>query len=128
MVVFQILFVNDVYEIDNLPYFSGARIQGEMDKDVDKPDSTWRTSTQYFLPSSSHENISAIDYRVAALTNSKIQQQEWVQVLRYEKTQQYKHHTDYFGIATSFHYSNIPPLIFVITHSILFFLLSLALH
>lgn len=36
MVVFQILFVNDVYEIDNLPHFSGARIQGEVDKSVDK--------------------------------------------------------------------------------------------
>ena len=81
-----------------------------MDKDVDKPDTTWRTSTQYFLPSSSHENISAIDFRVAALTNSKVHQQEWVQVLRYEKTQQYKHHTDYFGTVAQCISSNYPDI------------------
>lgn len=40
-----------------------------------------------------------IDYRVASLTKSRLTQQEWVQVLRYEHTQQYKHHTDYFDIS-----------------------------
>ena len=87
----------DLIQALALPHMEQSKTS-KMDKDVDLPDTAWRTSTQYFLPSSSHENISAIDYRVAALTNSKIQQQEWVQVLRYEKTQQYKHHTDYFGI------------------------------
>jgi prolyl 4-hydroxylase len=32
------------------------------------------------------------------LTKSRLTQQEWVQVLRYEHTQHYKHHTDYFDI------------------------------
>ena len=70
----------------------------KMDKDVDKPDTTWRTSTQYFLPSNAHSKIVDIDYRVASLTNTRLEQQEFVQVLRYEKTQQYKHHNDYFDI------------------------------
>jgi prolyl 4-hydroxylase len=78
-----------------LPYMRASKTN-KMDKDVDKPDTTWRTSTQYFLPPTSHASIEAIDYRVASLTKSRLAQQEWVQVLRYEKTQQYKHHTDYF--------------------------------
>lgn len=36
MVVFQIVFVNDVYEIDNLPHFSTARLEGEADNSVTK--------------------------------------------------------------------------------------------
>ena len=50
------------------------------------------------MPSSEHHTISTIDYRVASLTKSLLKQQEYVQVLRYEETQQYMHHTDYFDI------------------------------
>ena len=78
--------------------FMKASKTSKMDKDRDYDDTQWRTSTQYFLPSSADSKIETIDYRVASLTKSKLSQQEWVQVLRYEETQQYKHHTDYFDI------------------------------
>jgi prolyl 4-hydroxylase len=78
------------------PYMINSKTS-KMDKDVNLPDTAWRTSTQYFLPSK-HQTIIDIDYRVASLTKSRLSQHEYVQVLRYEKTQQYKHHTDYFDI------------------------------
>jgi len=68
----------------------------KMDKDRDLPDTTWRTSTQYFLPSEGRPLIEEIDYRVAFMTKTSVLQQEYVQVLRYEKGQKYDHHTDYF--------------------------------
>jgi len=68
----------------------------KMDKDRDKPDSTWRTSTQYFLSSKGRPLVEEIDYRVAYMTKTSVLQQEFVQVLRYEKGQKYDHHTDYF--------------------------------
>jgi len=76
------------------PYMINSKTS-KHDNDVNKPDTEWRTSTQYFLPSENPKIID-IDYRVASLTKSKISQHEYVQVLRYEKTQQYKHHADYF--------------------------------
>jgi len=68
----------------------------KMDKDRDKPDTTWRTSTQYFLPSKGNDIVQNIDWRVAQMTKTTVPQQELVQVLRYEKGQKYDHHTDYF--------------------------------
>ena len=68
----------------------------KMDKDKDLPDTTWRTSTQYFLPSKGRPLIEEIDYRVAFMTKTSVRNQELVQVLRYEKGQKYDHHTDYF--------------------------------
>ncbi|CEG45839.1 proly 4-hydroxylase [Plasmopara halstedii] len=56
----------------------------------------WRTSTTYFLSSNKHPRLGEIDQRVADLTKVPIEHQEDVQVLRYEKTQKYDHHTDYF--------------------------------
>jgi len=73
-----------------------ASTTSKMDKDRDKPDTNWRTSTQYFLPSTEHELVQDIDYRVAKLTRTSTVQQEYVQVLRYEKGQKYDQHTDYF--------------------------------
>ncbi|KAI9909852.1 hypothetical protein PsorP6_010622 [Peronosclerospora sorghi] len=56
----------------------------------------WRTSTTYFLSSSAHPKLHEIDQRVADLTKVPIAHQEDLQVLRYEKTQKYDQHTDYF--------------------------------
>ena len=71
-------------------------LTSKMDHDLDKPDSTWRTSEQYFLPSQEDDIISSIDSRVADLTKTQVNQQEQVQVLRYLEGQFYKQHTDYF--------------------------------
>lgn len=68
----------------------------KMDHDRDKPDTTWRTSTQYFLPSASRPVIQAIDTRTALLTKTQVNQQEYVQVLRYLEGQKYDQHHDYF--------------------------------
>lgn len=68
----------------------------KMDHDRDKPDTTWRTSTQYFLPSANRPTIQAIDTRTAMLTKTQVNQQEYVQVLRYMEGQKYDQHHDYF--------------------------------
>ena len=68
----------------------------KMDHDVDKPDTTWRTSTQYFLPSEGRPIVQAIDKRTAELTRTEVNQQEYVQVLRYLEGQKYDQHHDYF--------------------------------
>ena len=48
-----------------------------------KPDSEWRTSSTYFMPSDD-EVLRRIDDRVSALTVIKKSHQELAQVLRYE--------------------------------------------
>lgn len=67
-----------------------------LDGHEDRAASDWRTSTTYFLSSSNHPKLGEIDQRVADLTKVPVDHQEDVQVLRYEKTQKYDHHTDYF--------------------------------
>ena len=64
--------------------------------DISLPDTTWRTSTQYFLPSHGDSKIQSIDRRTALLTRTRVNQQENVQVLRYEIGQFYQQHHDYF--------------------------------
>lgn len=86
------------YIIDQSAPHLVASKTSKMDKDRDKPDTTWRTSTQYFLPSRGHDVVQDIDWRVALLTKSTMQQQEYVQVLRYEEGQKYDQHTDYFDV------------------------------
>ncbi|OQR98948.1 hypothetical protein THRCLA_06614 [Thraustotheca clavata] len=66
------------------------------DGDEGKPATEWRTSTTYFLPSYRHPLIQGIDQRVEDLVRVPKSHQEDVQVLRYELTQKYDHHTDYF--------------------------------
>jgi prolyl 4-hydroxylase len=61
-----------------------------------RPATDWRTSTTYFLSSSRHELVRDIDRRTADITKVPISHQEDVQVLRYEETQKYDQHTDYF--------------------------------
>ncbi|KAJ8557038.1 hypothetical protein ON010_g8927 [Phytophthora cinnamomi] len=76
-----------------------------MDGHENRAATDWRTSTTYFLPSDAHPKIEEIDQRVADLTKVPIDHQEDVQVLRYEETQKYDHHTDYFPVE---HHKNSP--------------------
>ncbi|KAG3247296.1 hypothetical protein PI124_g8004 [Phytophthora idaei] len=76
-----------------------------MDGHENRTATDWRTSTTYFLSSSKHPKLDEIDERVADLTKVPIDHQEDVQVLRYEETQKYDHHTDYFPVE---HHKNSP--------------------
>jgi len=67
-----------------------------MDKDVGKPATEWRTSTQTWLSSRGNDKIRNIDERVAKLTHIPMPHQEQVQVLRYELSQKYDSHHDCF--------------------------------
>ncbi|GAB9472981.1 Prolyl 4-hydroxylase subunit alpha-1 [Globisporangium polare] len=69
------------------------------DNDKGRPATDWRTSTTYFLPSSSHPLMADIDRRTADLVKVPQSHQEYVQVLRYEPTQKYDHHLDFFSVA-----------------------------
>ncbi|KAG2509602.1 hypothetical protein JM16_007957 [Phytophthora kernoviae] len=69
-----------------------------IDGHENRPATDWRTSTTYFLKSDKHPKMHDIDQRVADLTKVPIPHQEDVQVLRYEETQKYDHHTDYFPV------------------------------
>ena len=67
-----------------------------MDKDIGKPSSEWRTSTQTWL-SSRHDVVAqALDSRISNLTGVALEHFEDVQVLRYMKSQFYDHHIDAF--------------------------------
>lgn len=67
-----------------------------MDHDKGKPATDWRTSSTHFMASRRYEGLQAIDRRISGLTRQPISSQEDVQVLRYEHTQRYDTHHDYF--------------------------------
>ncbi|POM60197.1 2og-fe oxygenase family protein [Phytophthora palmivora] len=73
---------------------SGVTLQ---DGHENRPATDWRTSTTYWLESSSHQVVQDIDKRTADLVKVPISHQESVQVLRYERTQHYDQHLDYFS-------------------------------
>ena len=85
----------DYIRSESEPHFRASGTS-KMDHDVDKPDTTWRTSSQYFLPSDGRPIVQAIDKRTAKLTKTRVSQQEYVQVLRYNEGQKYDQHHDYF--------------------------------
>ncbi|KDO20966.1 hypothetical protein SPRG_14059 [Saprolegnia parasitica CBS 223.65] len=89
---------------------SGVTLQ---DGDAGKPATEWRTSTTYFLPSHRHALVMGIDQRVQDLVKVPISHQEDVQVLRYEESQKYDHHTDYFPVES---YQNSPDVVESIHH------------
>ncbi|OWZ22029.1 hypothetical protein PHMEG_0003319 [Phytophthora megakarya] len=76
-----------------------------MDGHENRAATDWRTSTTYFLSSDKHPMLDEIDQRIADLTKVPVEHQEDVQVLRYEETQKYDHHTDYFPVE---HHKNSP--------------------
>ncbi|CAI5736210.1 unnamed protein product [Hyaloperonospora brassicae] len=67
------------------------------DGDENRPSTDWRTSTTYWLDSSAHSVVRNIDKRTSDLVKVPVSHQENVQVLRYEKTQHYDQHVDYFS-------------------------------
>lgn len=68
-----------------------------MDHDAGKANTNWRTSTNYFLRTGDDELLMNIDQRVSDLTRQPISHQEEAQVLRYEESQRYDAHHDYFN-------------------------------
>ncbi|RLN87041.1 hypothetical protein BBJ28_00025344, partial [Nothophytophthora sp. Chile5] len=75
---------------------SGVTLQ---DGHENRPATDWRTSTTYWLDSAAHPVVQDIDKRTADLIKLPISHQESVQVLRYEHTQHYDQHLDYFSVA-----------------------------
>lgn len=88
-----------------------------MDKDVGKSAAEFRTSQQYFLPSRGSPLLQNLERRVAELTSCLVNQQESLQVLKYEKGQYYLPHLDYWDpgemILRLFHTDLIPSLLSV---------------
>jgi prolyl 4-hydroxylase len=67
-----------------------------MDKDAGRPASDFRTSQTTFLGANNDEILQDIDYRTASLVRIPRNHQEPVQVLRYEETEKYSAHMDWF--------------------------------
>jgi prolyl 4-hydroxylase len=67
-----------------------------MDHDVGKPDEEFRTSTTHFLSSDGDDLLQTVDRRLANLTRTSQRHHEHVQVLRYQRGQQYGAHHDYW--------------------------------
>lgn len=68
------------------------------DGDEHRPATDWRTSATYFLSSKVSPTLQAIDQRISELVKAPIDHMEDVQVLRYQETQKYDQHTDYFPV------------------------------
>eukprot|EP00947_MAST-08B_sp_MAST-8B-sp1_P005304 g5304.t1 len=77
------------------PYMAQSTVI-KMDGDQAKPTEEWRTSTTHFLHRGSSALVSALEERVAALTRVPVRHGEGVQVLRYEQSQKYNAHHDFF--------------------------------
>jgi len=77
-----------------LPHVAKSAVS-HMDHDVGKPDTDWRSSSTYFMPSDD-EVLRTLDKRVSSLTVTRRVQQEYAQVLRYQKGERYAAHHDYF--------------------------------
>eukprot|EP00937_MAST-01D_sp_MAST-1D-sp2_P005385 g5385.t1 len=98
--VFDVRGFLTVEECDHIIEQAGPRMAkakvSHMDKDVGKPDTDFRTSTNTFLSSQDDAVLQEIDARVANLTRIGVAQFEQVQVLRYTKGQLYGAHHDYW--------------------------------
>ena len=77
------------------PYM-GQSVVNRMDGDEGKSDTTWRTSTTHFLSRGQTTVAQDIERRIFDVTRIPISHGEGTQVLRYEKTQHYYTHHDYF--------------------------------
>eukprot|EP01041_Mallomonas_annulata_P004129 gene4129-8206_t len=75
-----------------------------MDKDQGRDDRDFRTSSTYFMPSENDPFLINIDKRAANLTRTSRANQEYVQVLQYNKGEYYGQHTDFWDIK---YYSDI---------------------
>ena len=76
--------------------YSGVSLK---DSDKGKVASEWRTSQSTFLSAKDDDLLRAIDHRTASLTRVPLRHQEFVQVLRYGRTEKYDAHHDFFDPA-----------------------------
>mmetsp|Transcript_13811 Transcript_13811/g.45114 ORF Transcript_13811/g.45114 Transcript_13811/m.45114 type:complete len:524 (+) Transcript_13811:90-1661(+) len=84
-------------------------------KDVDKGKAAkeFRTSSQYFLPTTSDPILERIDKRVSWLTRVPISHAEYIQVLQYKHLEHYSAHHDYFDPAA---YASNPEMLQSVEH------------
>merc|ERR1719277_1438578 len=75
------------------PHIKKSSVQ-HMDHDVGKPDTNWRSSSTYFMPSDD-DVLRGLDARVGALTLTNVNQGEYAQILRYSEGERYAAHHDY---------------------------------
>eukprot|EP00933_Yihiella_yeosuensis_P004332 TRINITY_DN108701_c0_g1_i1.p1 TRINITY_DN108701_c0_g1~~TRINITY_DN108701_c0_g1_i1.p1 ORF type:complete len:436 (-),score=79.91 TRINITY_DN108701_c0_g1_i1:304-1611(-) len=78
-----------------LPHMAKAPV-AHMDHDVGKPDTNWRSSSNYFLEAGNDPILKGMDAQVSAMTRIPVTHQEYSQILRYEKGERYVSHHDYF--------------------------------
>jgi len=69
------------------------------DADKGKAAKEFRTSSQYFLPTTGDPTLEKIDRRVSWLTRIPISHAEYIQVLKYNHLEHYSAHHDYFDPA-----------------------------
>ncbi len=74
----------------------GQSVVNRMDGDEGKDDTTWRTSTTHFLSRGQTPLAKQIERRIFDATRVPITHGEGTQVLRYEKSQHYYTHHDFF--------------------------------
>ena len=96
----------------SLPHLKASGVS-LMDKDKGKPATEWRTSSTYFLATSAHPRLKAIDKRCEDLVKVPASHQEEAQVLRYELSQKYDAHLDWFN---PIHYQQSPQVLESIQH------------
>ena len=69
------------------------------DADRGKAAKEFRTSSQYFLPTTNDRLLEKVDRRVMLLTRIPISHAEYIQVLKYEHLEHYSAHHDFFDPA-----------------------------
>ena len=72
----------------------------------------FRTSSQYFLPTTKDPMLEKIDRRVQYLTRIPISHAEYIQVLRYNHMEHYSAHHDFFDPAA---YASSPDMLASVT-------------
>ena len=101
--IFEIHDFIAMEECDHLIEKSRTHIKSSvvknMDKDIGKADTLWRTSKTYFMPKGSTETLKTLERRVRDITRIPLSHGESAQILRYTKTGHYYTHHDYFDPA-----------------------------
>jgi len=83
------------------------------DADMGKAAKEFRTSSQYFLPTTRDKALEAVDARVQALTRIPISHAEYIQVLMYNHMEHYSAHHDFFDPAA---YASNPEMLASVEH------------
>jgi len=83
------------------------------DADKGKAAKEFRTSSQYFLPTTRDPKLEVIDRRVMFLTRIPISHAEYIQVLKYNQFEHYSAHHDFFDPAA---YATNPEMLASVEH------------